>query len=107
MFTDPQKLRRGDPGRPDICPVYALQQVYNANHRELYTPCTTGELGCVQCKQVLIENLNEKLAPVRAKRAELESHPDTVHEVLRQGASQARQRASATMNEVRSAMHLS
>ena len=106
MFTDPQKIRRHDPGRPDICPVYTLQKVYNENHHDLYTPCTTGELGCVECKKILAENLNEKLRPVRAKRADLEAHPDTVKEVLHQGAERARRRAAATMERVRQAMHL-
>lgn len=106
MFTDPQKLRRGDPGRPDICPVYALQKVYNENHQNLYAPCTTGELGCVECKGILGKNLNEKLAPVRAKRADLAARPAVVEDALRQGADQARQRASETMTQVRQAMHL-
>ncbi len=106
MFTDPQKLRRNDPGRPDICPVYALQKIYNADYEELYAPCTTGELGCVQCKSKLIESLNDKLAPVRARRAELEAHPDTVYDILHQGADTARKRAVKTMALVRQAMHL-
>jgi len=106
MFTDPQKIRRHDPGRPDICPVYTLQKIYNESHHDLYTPCTTGELGCVECKKILAENLNERLRPVRAKRADLEAHPDTVKEVLHQGAERARRRAAATMERVRQAMHL-
>lgn len=106
MFTDPQKLRRGDPGRPDICPVYALQKVYNEGYQDLYTPCTTGELGCVECKMALIEHLNDKLAPVRVKRAELQAHPDTVRDILHRGADRARVRAAETMAQVRKAMHL-
>ena len=107
MFTDPQKLRRGDPGRPDQCPVYALQKVYNRDHEKLYTPCTTGELGCVECKKELIGCLNEGLAELRARRTDLLAHPDTVRDILRQGAERARIRASETMALVREAMHLS
>jgi tryptophanyl-tRNA synthetase len=106
MFTDPQKLRLGDPGRPDICPVYALQKIYNEDHQKLYTPCTTGELGCVECKQHLIEHMNAKLAPIRARRAELEARSATVKDILRDGAERARTRAVATMKMVRRAMHL-
>jgi len=106
MFTDPQKIRRGDPGRPDICPVYALHKVYNEQYQEIHTPCTTGALGCVDCKAVLAGKLNAKLAPVRARRAELAARPEWVHQILRQGADRARARASATMAQVRSAMHL-
>lgn len=106
MFTDPQKLRRGDPGRPEICPVYALQKVYNDDYQGLKAPCESGELGCVECKKVLINHLNEKLAPVRARRAELEARPDYVRDVLHQGADYARIRAVETMEQVRGAMHL-
>jgi tryptophanyl-tRNA synthetase len=106
MFTDPQKLRRGDPGRPDICPVYALQKVYNPDHQALFRPCSTGELGCVDCKKVLIERLNEALADLRSRRAELIAHPDQVRDILRQGAERARRRAGETMVLVREAMHL-
>ncbi len=106
MFTDPQKLRKGDPGRPEICPVYALHKVYNVNYEEVYTPCTTGELGCVDCKKKLTAALNEKLAPVREKRAELVKRPQDVYDILADGANRARKRAVETMQRVREAMHL-
>ncbi len=106
MFTDPQKLRKGDPGRPEICPVYGLHKVYNENYEQIYTPCTTGELGCVDCKKKLTAVLNEKLAPVREKRAELVKRPDDVHDILTDGANRARARAADTMDQVRRAMHL-
>jgi tryptophanyl-tRNA synthetase len=106
MFTDPQKLRKGDPGRPDICPVYALHKIYNPNHEEVVAPCGSGALGCVDCKMSLADNLNSVLAPVRAKRIELENDTATVDHALKIGADRARARASATMADVRKAMHL-
>ena len=107
MFTDPQKLRKGDPGRPEICPVYALHKIYNPDHEtEIAPPCKTGELGCVDCKMRLADKLNETLRPIREKRAELEKNPATVDKILANGADRARARASATMADVRKAMHL-
>jgi tryptophanyl-tRNA synthetase len=107
MFTDPQKLRKGDPGRPDICPVYDLHKIYTAGHEaEIAPPCRSGELGCVDCKMRLSDNLNAALHPVRERRAVLEKDPATVTRALKSGADRARAKASATMVEVRRAMHL-
>jgi tryptophanyl-tRNA synthetase len=107
MFTDPQKLRKGDPGRPEICPVYSLHKIYTPPHEsEIAPPCRTGELGCVDCKMKLADNLNAALRPIREKRAALEMDQTTVDKALKIGADKARARASATMTEVRKAMHL-
>jgi tryptophanyl-tRNA synthetase len=106
MFTDPQKLRQGDPGRPEICPVYDLVRIYNPDYEEVYRRCKTGELGCVEDKTNLARLLNEVLAPVREKRKKLEAKPEYIDEVLRNGAERARKRAAETMREVKEAMHL-
>lgn len=108
MFTDPQKLRRNDPGRPEICPVYKLHQVYSPANQvaEIERTCKTGELGCVECKQRLIANLNDALADIRAKRNEWAARPDDVWAVLDDGAQRARARAQETMAMVRKAMNL-
>lgn len=107
MFTDPQKLRKNDPGRPEICPVYALHQVYTENHKEeIAPPCRTGELGCVECKGRLATNLNAALAPLREKRVVLEKKPDYIWDVLKTGGGRARLRAAEVMDRVRSAMKM-
>jgi len=106
MFTDPQKLRKGDPGRPEICPVYALHQIYNPEHQQIVEPCRTGKLGCVDCKMNLIKHINANLADLRKKRTEFISNPDAVWGILKKGANRARERASATMLEVRKAMKI-
>ena len=107
MFTDPQKLRKGDPGRPEICPVYSLHKIYTPPHEtEIAPPCRTGELGCVDCKMKLADNLNTALRPIREKRAELEKDQPTVDKALKIGADKARARASDTMTAVRKAMNL-
>ncbi|UCD64659.1 MAG: tryptophan--tRNA ligase [Candidatus Zixiibacteriota bacterium] len=105
FFTDPKKIRRGDPGNPDMCPVFLLHRVYTDDaEKEIAPPCRTGELGCVDCKLRLSTNLNAALAPIREKRAELMKRPDDVWDILNAGAARARQRTQAVMETVRNAM---
>lgn len=106
MFTDPQKLRKGDPGRPEICPVYALHKIYNPEHGAVVAPCKSGELGCVDCKKNLTEHLNRALTPIRIRRAEIEKDSNEVWDILKDGASKARARAAQTMADVRKAMSI-
>ena len=106
-FTDPEKLRKNDPGRPEICPVYLLHQLYTPAHTaDIAPPCRSGELGCVECKGKLAKNLNEKLAPIRKKRGELLKEPDYIWSVLEAGADRARQRAQNMRETARSAMKI-
>ena len=106
MVTDPQKVRRHDPGRPEICPVFALHHLSTPKNRiaEIDRTCRTGELGCVACKTELAETLNERLAPVRERRAQFD--PATVDAILAKGSAKAREVANETMRAVRSAMKL-
>ncbi len=107
MFTDPQKLRKGDPGRPEICPVYTLHQVYTENAaEEIAAPCRTGALGCVDCKKRLAANINRALAPIREKRVEIEKNKDYVWDVLKNGEQRARAKATEVMGKVRKAMKM-
>jgi tryptophanyl-tRNA synthetase len=108
MFTDPQKIRRNDPGRPEICPVFALHQLYSPQELidEVDRTCRTGELGCVADKKNLAENLNKALEGIREKRRELATSPDQVRDLLADGARRARARAVETMALVREKMHL-
>lgn len=107
FYTDPKKLRRGDPGNPDGCPIYLLHRVYTPGAAEEIAPdCRSGKLGCVDCKVKLGGNLNEALRPVREKRLELKQEPDYIWDVLTDGASRARTRAAEVMERVRSAMKI-
>jgi tryptophanyl-tRNA synthetase len=107
MFTDPQKLRKGDPGRPEICPVYYLHQIYTEGHEtEIAPPCRSGALGCVECKMKLVDNLNSALVPIREKRKKLVDKRDYIFDVLKDGAVRARKKASETMSLVRKHMHM-
>jgi len=107
MFTDPQKLRRGDPGRPDTCPVFAYQKVYGPQEAEwARAGCESGRLGCVEHKQKLAEQMIEALAPIREKRAELLRRPERVWEVLKEGSKKAVEVTSETLALVKEAMCL-
>jgi tryptophanyl-tRNA synthetase len=107
MFTDPEKLRRGDPGRPEICPVYDLHRIYTPDHEvAIAPPCRSGELGCVDCKSKLTANLNEALRPIRERRVVIENNRDFIWDVLKNGAVRARDRAASVMESVRRAMKM-
>jgi tryptophanyl-tRNA synthetase len=105
--TDPLKVRKHDPGRPDICLVYTYHQKFNpAGAPDVHATCTSGELGCVECKKRIAGAIAEHLAPFREKRAHFEAHPLEVREILEDGERRARARAQATMAEVRTVMNL-
>ncbi|MBW3622561.1 MAG: tryptophan--tRNA ligase [Armatimonadetes bacterium] len=105
MFTDPQKIRRNDPGRPEICPVYMWQRVFQPEkEEEVATGCRAGTLGCVADKRDLAEAVIRAMEPIHSRRNELRNNLDYVHQVLREGAERAREVAHATMQDVREAM---
>jgi len=104
-ITDPQKVRRNDPGRPEICPVFALHHFSNAARvEEIREACAAGALGCVACKAELAETLNAYLRPARARRAAFDRAQ--VDAILRAGSDRARTVANATLRDVRRAMKL-
>lgn len=103
--TDPQKVRKGDPGRPDICLVFAYHNKFNsAEVPEIRKGCESGALGCVDCKLNCANHVIEALSPMREKRAFYEKHLDQVKGTLEQGEKRARMVAQQTIAEVRSAM---
>ncbi len=103
--TDPQKVRKGDPGRPDVCLVFTYHKKFNAeNEGEIRSGCESGALGCVECKQRCADRVANWFADFREKRNELETNPQYVLDVLEDGNRRARAVASATMDEVHAAM---
>jgi tryptophanyl-tRNA synthetase len=106
MVTDPQRIKRTDPGDPEVCNVFTLHKVFSSSEdvEEINQDCRTAEIGCVDCKRKLAENLNTHLVPFREKRAELEKDSDFVRDVLLAGADRARVIAAETMAEVRQAI---
>lgn len=107
MVTDPLKIRKGDPGRPDICNVFTYHNRFNAAEvPEIRRDCQSGTLGCVDCKMNLANKIADFFAPLREKRAFYESHPGEVKDILAAGEKRARETAQQTMTEVRRAMKL-
>ena len=105
--TDPLKVRRNDPGRPEVCLVFRYHQKFNPLHApEIDAGCRSGALGCVECKSKIAGVIADHLAPFRERRAHLESRPGEVAAILADGETRARSRAAGTMAEVRKAMAL-
>lgn len=108
MVTDPARIKRTDPGNPDVCNVFSMHKIFSpAEEVEMINrECRVAGIGCVDCKKRFAANLNRHLEPFRAKRAELASKPDLVTDVLNDGAKRARVIAQKTMEEVREAIQL-
>ena len=108
MPTDPARVRLKDPGDPDKCPVFQLHRVYSDDHRQQWVRegCTSAGIGCLECKQPIIDAVLGELAPLRERAREFEEDPQLVRNILREGAEAARDVAEETMDEVRSAIGL-
>ncbi len=108
MVTDPQRVRRSDPGDPDVCNVFSMHKIFSKEEEieMINLECRRAGIGCVDCKKIFSKNLNTYLEPFRARRAESASDPDHVWDVLQDGAKRAKQIAEQTMKEVRSAVEL-
>ena len=105
--TDPQKIRRGDPGRPEICLVFSYHKKFNESEiPEIESGCRSGVLGCFDCKMNCASKISQLLEPVREKRQYYETRPDEVKQILKDGEDRARKTAIATMSEVREKMKL-
>ncbi len=107
-FTDPQRLRLSDPGRPEVCNIFTMHKAVSPESTvaEVVTNCTGAKWGCVECKKVMFDNFDKELVPLRARREELLQKPEQVRSVLVEGAAKARSLAASTMAEVRDAMGL-
>lgn len=103
--TDPQRQRRKDPGRPEVCNIHTYHKIYSTKARvtEIEEQCRTAEIGCVDCKKELIERFFERFADIRQKRKQLSADPGPVRQVLDRGAARAREAAEETMARVRQA----
>lgn len=106
-FTDPQRKTRSDPGRPEVCNIYALHRLYECPKlAEINESCRTAKIGCVECKKLLADEINAALEPFRARRAEIAERSGYIEEVFADGARRARRIAEATIREVKEKMHL-
>jgi tryptophanyl-tRNA synthetase len=108
MVTDPQRMRRSDPGRPEVCNVFAMHRVFSTTEEVgmVDTECRRAGIGCVDCKKLFARNINASLEPFRQQRAEFAKDPQAVWDVLHDGARRAGVIAAQTMAEVRQAIGL-
>jgi tryptophanyl-tRNA synthetase len=108
MVTDPQRMRRTDPGRPEICNVFSMHHTFSSPEEVgmVEVECRRAGIGCVDCKKMLARNMNAYFEPFRARRAAISESPSAVWDVLADGGRRAREIASQTMAEVRAAVGL-
>ena len=108
MPTDPARVRRTDPGNPANCPVWQFHLVYSdAGTREWVTQgCTSAGIGCIECKQPVIDAVLAELAPIRERALYFEDNPDQVRNIIADGCEKAQELAQDTMRDVREAMGL-
>ena len=106
--TDPQRIRKTDPGRPEVCNVFTLHGFCTgeATRADIDTKCRAGHIGCVDCKRILSDNIADAFAPFRERAAEYQANHDLVRQILDDGAKRARAIAQETMSEVRERMGL-
>ncbi|MDI6826978.1 MAG: tryptophan--tRNA ligase [Armatimonadota bacterium] len=105
--TDPARIRRSDPGHPNVCTVFAYHKVFNPGFvKELKKACETAGIGCVECKKRLAREINALLDPMRERRAKYEANPKLIDDILIAGTERAREEGAKTMAEVREAMYL-
>jgi tryptophanyl-tRNA synthetase len=108
MVTDPARIKRTDPGNPEVCPVYDLHKVFSSEEtrRKVREGCTTAGIGCIECKGWVADAVVAELAPMQERRRRYEANPALVTEILQAGSVRAQRRAEQTMVEVRAAMGL-
>jgi len=108
MFTDPNRVRRSDPGNPDICNLFQFHKLFSNAETiaRVDHECRTAQIGCVQDKKLLADIIIEALRPIRARREEIDRDPSIVWDVLRDGNRKARERTGETLELVRKAMKI-
>jgi tryptophanyl-tRNA synthetase len=106
MLTDPQRVKRTDPGRPEVCPVFSWHKLFSSpvTVGKVEADCRTAAIGCVDCKKLMAENLVTWIEPVQARRREFEAHPEKVWSILDAGGKKAHATARRTMKRVRNAI---
>jgi tryptophanyl-tRNA synthetase len=108
MVTDPARVRRSDPGDPDVCPVGDLHKVFSTSSTmaRVYEGCRSAGIGCIECKGWAADAIVAELQPMQERRRQYEEQPRLVHDILHSGSELARVRAEQTMEQVRDAMQL-
>jgi tryptophanyl-tRNA synthetase len=108
MKTDPARARRTDPGEPERCPVWDLHKIYSGEEVRTWAAegCRSAGIGCLECKQPVIDKVVEEVTGMRRRAQEYTDNPELLRDVIAEGAEKARDAARETLDEVRRAMHL-
>jgi tryptophanyl-tRNA synthetase len=105
MITDPARVKKTDKGHPEVCAAFAYHKIFNKSAvDDVAKKCRAADIGCVECKRNLAEIVVKYVAPIRARRVELEKKPGTINDILKAGAQKASKTASATLAEAKRAM---
>jgi tryptophanyl-tRNA synthetase len=109
MMTDPARVRRSDPGNPDVCPVGDLHKLFSRKETmaKVYEGCRSASIGCIECKSWAADALVEILHPIQERRKKFEDNPRLAWDILEDGTKRAKAAAAETMNDVRAAMGMS
>src|SRR5246127_40132 len=109
MVTDPARVRRADPGNPDVCPVGDLHKIFSDKPtlEKVYAGCRSAGIGCIECKGWAADNLIKTIAPMQERRKKFEENPRLAWDILEDGTERARKAAGETMEDVRAAMGMS
>ncbi len=108
MVTDPARVRRKDPGNPEICPVYDFHKIYSTTAilDQVNKECRTAEIGCIDCKTFVADSMVERLAPIWESRKTLEANPKRLEDVVQSGCQRATEVSRQTLAEVKDAMRI-
>ena len=108
MVTDPARVRRRDPGNPDVCPVFEFHHIFSPQPiiDQVNRECRTAEIGCIDCKKFVADAMVQRLSPIWEARATLLNHPHTIEEVVHQGCERATKVSHQTLEEVKAAMKI-
>jgi tryptophanyl-tRNA synthetase len=108
MVTDPARVKKTDPGDPELSPVYQLHKIFSSKEEieQVADGCRTAGIGCIECKKILIRNVFKVMEPIWAKRQKLLDSPDILHEIVEQGTDKAKKVVRETMHLVREAIGL-
>jgi tryptophanyl-tRNA synthetase len=109
MVTDPARVRRSDPGNPDVCPVGDLHKIFSGKETmaKVYEGCRSASIGCIECKSWAADALVQLLSPMQERRKKFEENPRLAWDILEAGSERARRAAAATMDGARAAMGMS
>lgn len=108
MVTDPARVRRNDPGNPDVCPVFDFHKIFSSQPiiDQINRECRTAAIGCIDCKKLVADRIVERMAPIWEARGKLTKHPSELDDIVQDGSRRATVVASRTLEEVKEAMKI-